>query len=98
MAEIFVHERCELLGALLGDAKSFGGIARGGKSAGDFDWHVSIVARSWGRPQFLSVVETLDTSTKPQVGQDRGIHPSTALRAGSFEKRERWGTRHWIRD
>ena len=47
MAKIFVHESCELLGALLGDAKSFGGIARGGKSAGDFDWHVSIVARSW---------------------------------------------------
>jgi len=46
MAEIFVHERCELLGALLGDAKSFGGVARGGKSAGDFDWHASIVARS----------------------------------------------------
>jgi hypothetical protein len=46
VAKVFVHERTKLFGSLLGDAESFGSIARSSKSAGDFDWHVSIVARS----------------------------------------------------
>lgn len=91
MAKIFVHQRTELLGPLLGDAESFGGIARGGKSAGDFDWHVPILARSLTERLEINLSAARYVGFdrgKAHVGQDRGIPP--------FEMRERWGTRQWL--